>query len=119
MPAAVDPLIRGILRDDSLTRGLGDVEARMLVDWVTDWAELLAEAARSDADAQGMVDRLTRRGKAIRRFVQLWGDEKTRGAAQQLAASERFGWPLPGRKRVNPPDLMQQILAWENRHPVR
>lgn len=119
MPAAADPLIRGILRDDSLTRGLGDVEARMLVDWVTDWAELLAEAARSDTDARNMVDRLTRRGKAIRRFVQLWSDPTTRGAAQQLAASERFAWPLPNRKRVNPPDLMQQILAWENRHPVR
>jgi hypothetical protein len=119
MPAAADPLIRGILRDDSLTRGLGDVEARMLVDWVTDWAELLADAASSDAAAQGMVDRLTRRGKAIRRFVQLWADPTTRGAAQQLAASERFAWPLPTRKRVPPPDLMQQILAWENRHPVR
>ena len=119
MPAAADPIIRTILRDDSLTRGLGDVEARMLVDWVTDWAELLAEAARTEADARGMVDRLTRRGKAIRRFVQLWANPVTRGSAQQLAAAERFAWPLPTRKRVAPPDLMQQILAWENRHPVR
>lgn len=117
MTAATDPLIRGIVRDESLTRGLGDVEARMLVEWVVDWAELLAGAAQTDADAVGLLARLCRRGKAIGRFVRLWDDPRTRGAAAQLAAVERFAWPLPSA-RIDPPDLMHQILEWESRHPA-
>lgn len=117
MPVAADPLIRGVLHDESLTRGLGDEEARMLVEWVVDWAELLAEAARSDADAVGLVGRLRRRGRAIGRFVQLWCEGRNHGAAVQLAGVERFAWPLPTDPDVDPADLMQTILDWENQHP--
>jgi len=116
MTAATDPLIRGLARDESLTRGLGDVEARMLIEWVTDWGELLARAAPTDADAADLLARLTRRGKAIGRFVRLWDDPRTRGAAGQLAAVERFSWPLPSCP-VDPPDLMHHILDWESQHP--
>lgn len=116
MTAATDPLIRGLARDEALTRGLGDVEARMLVEWVTDWGELLAGAAQTDADAADLLARLSRRGKAIGRFVRLWDDPRTRGAAAQLAAVERFAWPLPS-SRIDPPDLMHRILDWESQHP--
>ena len=111
------PIIRAVVRDESLTRGLGDEEARMLVEWVVDWAELLAEAARSDEDARNLVGRLCRRGRAIGRFVRLWCEPNGRGAAQQLAAAERFAWPLPSRP-TEPPDLMHEILTWENQHPI-
>jgi hypothetical protein len=113
MADTTDALIRGVLRDDSLTRGLGDEEARMLVEWLADWAELLSAAARDGEDAGVLVARLCRRGKAIGRFVQLWSDPRTRGAATQLAAVERFSWPLPGTS-VEAPDLMHRILCWEN-----
>jgi hypothetical protein len=116
MPAATDSLIRDIARNDSLTRGLGDIEARMLVEWVVDWAELLSEAARTDQDAETLVSRLCRRGKAIGRFVQLWCNPRERGAATQLAATERFTWPLPDDKKIAPPDLMEHILNWESQH---
>ena len=53
------PLIRGIVRDEALTRGLGDIEARMLVEWVVHWAELLAEAAQSFEDARSLVMRIS------------------------------------------------------------
>ena len=116
MPAATDSLIRGIARDESLTRGLGDIEARMLVEWVGEWAELLTAASRTDRDAETLVNRLCRRGKAIGRFVQLWCDRKGRKAATQLAATERFTWPLPEDAKVSPPDLMEHILNWESQH---
>ena len=116
MAERYDHLIRGIARDESLTRGLGDVEGRMLVEWVVDWAELLADAARTDADAERLVNRLTRRGRAIGRFVQLWCRPADRPAATQLAAAERFHWPLPTRGKVTPPDLMEHILNWESQH---
>jgi hypothetical protein len=116
MPVATDTLIRGIARNESLTRGLGDIEARMLVEWVVDWAELLTEAARSDQDADALVQRLCRRGRAIGRFVQMWTDPKERGAASQLAATERFHWPLPDDPSVASADLMEHILNWESQH---
>ena len=79
MPTPCDPLLRHVLRDEALTRGLGDIEARMLVEWVADWTELLAEAARTEDDAWSCVRRLCRRGRAIGRFVQLWGDPAAAG----------------------------------------
>jgi hypothetical protein len=109
-------MIRYVLRDESLTRGLSDVEARMLVEWLADWTELLSDAARTEDDAWSCVERLCRRGRAISRFVQLWSDPFDRGAAIQLAASERFDWPLPSRE-MDPGDLMHHILSWENQHP--
>ena len=81
-----------------------------------DWTELLADAARSEDDAWSCVGRLCRRGRAIGRFVQLWTDPYDRGAAIQLAASERFDWPLPSSD-MDPGDLMHHILTWENQHP--
>lgn len=116
MPTPCDPLLRHVLRDEALTRGLNDIEARMLVEWVTDWTELLAEAARTEEDAWSCVRRLCRRGRAISRFVQLWGDPGDRAAATQLAASERFTWPLPSAS-IAPDDLMHHILTWESQHP--
>lgn len=119
MTVDCDSLVREIVRDESLTRGLGDEEARMLVEWVVDWAELLADASRNEDDARVLVARLRRRGRAIGRFVQLWCDDGSfdRRGATQLAASERFAWPLP-EGEVEPPDLMQHILTWENQHPT-
>lgn len=118
MTVDCDSLVREIVRDESLTRGLGDEEARMLVEWVVDWAELFADASRDDDDARELIGRLRRRGRAIGRFVQLWCDDESadRRGATQLAASERFAWPLPDGT-VEPPDLMQHILTWENQHP--
>jgi hypothetical protein len=116
MAIPCDDLVRSVLLDEALTRGLGDIEARMLVEWLADWTELLASAARNEDDAWDCVDRLCRRGRAIGRFVQLWSDPFDRGAAIQLAASERFDWPLPSSD-MDPGDLMYHILTWERQHP--
>jgi len=119
MPVATDPLILSLVRDESLTRDLGDVEARMLVEWAVDWGELLTEAARSEAEAKQLVQRLLRRSKAIARFVSLWFQPTGRKSALQLAAVERFEWPLPdGDADQTPADLMEHILNWESKQRV-
>jgi hypothetical protein len=105
------PWLGHILDDEGLTRGLGDEEARVLVEWLVDQAERLAQGA-SAADAGGAVRRLCRRGRAIARFVALWGDRRSRGAAGQLAVAEGFTWPLPPAA-VDPCELMQSIVGWE------
>jgi hypothetical protein len=106
-----NPLLNHILADDALTRGLGDAEARVLVEWLVEEAELLADTAPPE-QAAGQVRQLCRRGRAIARFVGLWCLERSRGAAGQLAAAERFVWPLP-EARVDACELMQRIVAWE------
>src|SRR5687768_9375343 len=88
------PLLRCILDDEALTRDLGDAEARVLVEWLVDRAERLAVAG-GEAGLEQAVARLSRRGRAIARFVQFWSRPSGRKAALQLAAAERFAWPLP------------------------
>jgi hypothetical protein len=106
------PLLGHILDDDALTRGLGDAEARVLVEWLVDEAELLGQTAPAE-DAVREVRRLCRRGRGIARFVTLWGQTHGRGAAAQLAVTERFTWPLPDAE-VDPCELMQTIVSYES-----
>jgi hypothetical protein len=106
-------LLHHILDDDALTRGLGDPEARILVEWLVERAESLAEQP-SESTACATIARLCRRGRAIGRFVSLWCYQRSRGAAGQLAAAERFTWPLPATAE-DPFELMQAILEWERR----
>ena len=107
-------LLNQILDNDALTRGLGDPEARILVEWLVDQTEKLAASAKSASRAHDEVARLCRRARAIGRFVGLWCLPRERGAACQLAAAERFCWPLP-TTADDPCELMQFILAWEAR----
>ncbi len=106
------PLLNHILRDEALTRGLGDPEAHVLVEWVVDQAERLTETATTESAAWAEVRKLCHRCRAIARFVLLWCYLNGRGAAAQLAATERFAWPLP-TTAVDPYELMRGILSWE------
>jgi hypothetical protein len=107
------PLLAPILMSDALTRGLADPEARILVEWLVEQAERLASGPIEDAQIGRRVQQLCRRGRAISRFVTLWCHEHERGAACQLAASERFTWPLPSDRDIDPCELMQSILDCE------
>ena len=108
-------LLNRILDDEALTRGLGDAEARILIEWLTDWVETIAERYPGDTEATSRVEMLRRRGRSIRRFVDLWCHEADYAAATQLAASERFRWPLP-EADADPWLLMHQIVGWEESH---
>jgi hypothetical protein len=104
--------VRSIVTDEALTRGLADPEARMLVEWLVEQAEVLAARLSCEDTLANAVRRLCRRARAINRFVRLWCYERAQGAACQLAAAERFAWPLPATPQ-DPCELMQEILAHE------
>ena len=106
------PFLSQVLANDALTRGLGDPEARVLVEWVVEQVEQRVGGAETETLAQAEVQRLCRRARAIGRFVGLWCHVRSRGAAGQLAAAERFTWPLP-EASTDPCELMQAILDWE------
>jgi hypothetical protein len=109
------PLLNRILRDEAMVRGLGDPEARVLIEWLVERAE--EETWEQDEkQAAVVVERLCRRGRAVSRFVCLWCYNQAYGAALQLAAVERFPWPLPF-DTIDACILMQDILAWENELP--
>jgi hypothetical protein len=104
--------LRSILNDEALTRGLSDPEARLLVEWLVEQAEGLAERLSCADELAGAVGRLCRRARGVSRFVRLWCYDCARGAACQLAAAERFSWPLPTTAQ-DPCDLMHEILSCE------
>ena len=106
-----NPLLHHILSDERLTRGLGDAEARVLVEWLVEQTEDLMKQV-NEQEAAREVNWLCRRGRALAQFVRLWCLERARGAAGQLAAAERFAWPLP-QAGADPCELMQSIVSWE------
>jgi len=103
------PRLSHILENDALTRGLADPEARVLVEWLVERAEQMEGDEQFDRELQ----RLCLRARAIGRFVVLWCHQRERGAAVQLAAAQRFTWPLPTSRTVDPCELMQAILSCE------
>jgi hypothetical protein len=105
------PLVRHILRDEAVTRGLGDVEARMIVEWLAGRAEQVALTSMNEADGWNRVHRLCKRARTIASFVRLWAMPGCRGAALQLVGAERLHWPLPSGD-IEPGELMEGILAW-------
>jgi hypothetical protein len=111
------PWLGPILDDDALTRGLGDAEARVLVEWLVEQAERLGREM-SATDAGLIVRRLCRRARGIARFVSLWNAPRSRGAAAQLAVAEGFHWPLPDGT-TDPCELMQTIVLWEEEEMAR
>ena len=111
------PWLGPILDDEALTRGLGDEEARVLVEWLVEQAERLGRVL-SAAAAGAAVRRLCRRARGIARFVSLWNTPTSRGGAAQLAVAEGFHWPLPDRA-VEPCELMQTIVSWEDEEMAR
>lgn len=108
------PLVRYILRDEAVTRGLGDVEAQMIVEWLAHRAEQIAFTAAGEANAWDQVRRICRRARTIAGFVRLWSTPDMRGAALQLAGAERLHWPLPSGN-IDPGELMEGILEWVDR----
>src|SRR6266852_761164 len=115
VPMLTKQLLSHILDNDLLTRGLGDPEARMLVEWLVDQAERLVANAPSEGAARERIESLCRRGRAIGRFVGLWSQPRGRGAAGQLAVAEGFTWPLPS-PTADGCEIMQSVLVWETDH---
>ncbi|QVL34356.1 hypothetical protein KIH39_10750 [Telmatocola sphagniphila] len=111
----VEPMYRRIINDEALTRGLGDIEARMLVEWLVDWAELLEETIPDVGDANQKIGQLQKKARAISKFVVLWSDGHSKAGALQLAATERFQFPIPEEK-CEADEAMARILKWENDH---
>jgi hypothetical protein len=107
----VNPLLDQVLHDEALTRGLGDAEARVLIEWLVEHAEIMA-CSMLTAEAEQFMKRLCRRARGIARFVSLWCLDQAYGAAGQLAVTERFTWPWPDGE-VEPCELMQAIVRWE------
>lgn len=108
------PLVRHVLRDDAVTRGLGDLEARILVEWLADRAEQLAIVSPNEEVAWAATRRLCRKARSVARFVKLWNDEEGPGPAIQFYAAERLTWPLPVGT-LDPGVLMSGILRWLDR----
>ena len=101
-----------ILGDESLTRGLRDSEARLLVEWLVEQAESFDEDSRDTLWVDRHIKQLCHRARALRRFIELWFGATGRAAACQLVAVERWEWPMPDTE-ADPYEALYNILAWE------
>lgn len=106
------PFLKYIFANDAMMRGLGDEESRVLVEWLVEQTEELARDEPSDDAVWLAVRRLCSRARSVSRFVDLWCHRGERGAANQLAVTERFEWPLP-EGDIEACELMAHILSWE------
>jgi hypothetical protein len=105
--------VQRVLRDDGLTRGLHDPEARLLVEWLVEQAELLSGARTEEDRGIAQLEGLYRRCRGIGRFVELWCHQRDLCGAAQLAAAENFAWPLPAPFEADACDLMNRLLVCE------
>lgn len=105
-------LLYPILHDENLTRGLGDPEARLLVEWLVEQIEGRLAEAWGVSLLRHEIHNLHQRARRISRFVRLWCLDRQPAAAVQLAATEQLPWPLPTGE-IDPCDLMNNILTWE------
>src|SRR5438034_1190655 len=76
-------LLSPILEDDSLTRGLGDAEARVLVEWLVERMEAVHTRSGCEKHTRAEVSFWCRRARALGRFVSLWCHQADHGAACQ------------------------------------
>ena len=83
----------------------------VLLEWLVEQLEELALTVAPDR-ADRHARQLCRRGRAIAHFVRLWCHDRAWGSALQLAASERFAWPMPDTQ-LDACELMQEIVFWE------
>ena len=106
------PFVGQVLRDEGITRGLDDPEARLLVEWLAQAGEALA-AWQDTRLAAAEFRALLRRCRGLKRFVILWCHDRDHGAAAQLAQAEGFLWPLPRPEELDPCHIMERVLACE------
>jgi hypothetical protein len=106
-----EQLVGRILDDESLTDGLEDPEARVLIEWLVAKAERLAAESKSDNQAKAELEKLCKQARVVRRFVILWCQQGNPGAATQLAAVEKLPGALPTRPDADPCAVMQALLT--------
>jgi hypothetical protein len=111
---AVERFVSRILQDEGLTSGLTDPEARLLVEYLVEQAEQLAEQPDQDRGWR-QLQALCRWARGVRRFVELWCHRNAQGPAAQLAGAERYPWPLPTSEDTDPFDVMDGILGFHQK----
>ncbi len=105
-------LIDRVLDDEAITAGLEDPEGRLLVEWLVEQTECIARNAASLQQAKERVERLCHYARALRQFLILWCYDKNPGSAAQLAATQKFAWPLPSAGEENALSILQQVVLW-------
>lgn len=104
--------LRRVLAEEALTRGLGDPEARILMDWLSEQIEHLPVLPPTRlAEA---VTSLCRQARHARSFVVMWCHEFNHEGAIQLAAVAGLAERLPASNLLHPCDVMEHLLASPN-----
>lgn len=101
------------MRDERITYGLADPEARMLVEWLVAKAEAIPETELEPEDQVYAWELCYRRAKVLRQIVALWCYRGRPDAASQLAASEGMAEYLPASSVEDATEVMQSMMRQE------
>ncbi len=101
--------------DDHLIRGLGDAESRMLVEWLVDWAEMLADTISDEELVEKRFYKVRSRAQLICCYLRLCQETDAHASLTQFTATQKLPWPLPTLK-IDTIELLDRILDWESRH---
>lgn len=105
--------IHQVMRDDRITHGLADPEARVLVEWLVNKAETIPDTELESQDKIYAWELCYRRAKVLRQCVSLWCYRGRPEAAIQLAASEGMADYLPDGSVEEPVDVMLSLMRQE------
>lgn len=105
--------IHQVMRDDRITYGLADPEARVLIEWLVSKAETIPDTNLEPEDQVYAWELCYRRAKVLRQFVSLWCYRGRPEAAIQLAASEGMADYLPAASVEEPVDIMLTMMKQE------
>lgn len=105
--------IHQVMRDDRITHGLADPEARVLIEWLVNKAEVIPDTELEPQDQVYAWELCYRRAKVLRQFVSLWCYRGRPEAAIQLAASEGMADYLPDASVEEPVDIMLTMMKQE------
>ena len=105
--------IHQVMRDERITYGLADPEARVLVEWLVHKAETIPDSELQQEDQVYAWELCYRRAKVLRQFVALWCYRGRPEAAIQLAASEGMADYLPDSSVEEPVDVMLSMMKQE------
>jgi hypothetical protein len=109
----VQPLLNQIADDESLTAGLADPEAKVLLDWLRQQIKTQVAHAATNAEGRSRFDSLRKRSAAYSRLIAAWCIDADETLARQLWKELGLTGSLDSLPHTDALAAMKQLLGTE------
>jgi hypothetical protein len=107
-PMTARDYIERILEDESLTDGLDEPEATLLVNTLVERAEVIGKGKLAETELESQIGNLRRLGRKLAQIVASFESDGP-AAASKLAQKNAIAWPVKPPKSAR--ELLQVLLA--------